>query len=211
MQRILSFSVALAMAILVAVGAHAQTAASQTTTTTTTTTTKKTASASPARTTKAAHTKEWKLRNAMSAAPMAVSKEATIMDWPSAPGGTMTVLRKGKNQWTCMPDDPDTPANDPMCMDSNAADWAKAWKEKRTPNIPGVGLAYMLQGGGTPSNTDPYATKPDAGKDWLKEPPHLMIFGAKLDPKVYSTDPTTGKPWIMWPGTPYEHLMVPVK
>jgi hypothetical protein len=30
-------------------------------------------------------------------------------------------------------------------------------------------------------------------------------------PKVYSTDPTTGKPWIMWPGTPYEHLMVPVK
>jgi hypothetical protein len=147
----------------------------------------------------------------MSAAPAAVSKDATIMDWPSAASGETAVLRKGTNQWTCMPDDPDTPANDPMCMDSNAADWARAWKAKQQPNIPGIGVVYMLQGGGTPSNTDPFAVKPEAGKDWLKEPPHIMIFGAKLDHNVYSTDPTTGKPWIMWPGTPYEHLMVPVK
>jgi hypothetical protein len=44
----------------------------------------------------------------------------------------------------------------------------------------------------------------------MQEPPHLMLFGTKLDTKVYSTDPHSG-PWIMWTGTPYEHLMVPVK
>jgi hypothetical protein len=39
-----------------------------------------------------------------------------------------------------------------------------------------------------------------------------MIFPAgKLDPNVYKTDPHQGGPWIMWAGTPYEHLMVPVK
>jgi hypothetical protein len=33
----------------------------------------------------------------------------------------------------------------------------------------------------------------------------------QLDPSVYSTDPNSGAPWIMWGGTPYEHLMIPVK
>lgn len=46
----------------------------------------------------------------------------------------------------------------------------------------------------------------------MKEAPHVMIFPAgKLDPKVYGTDPGSGGPWIMWAGTPYEHIMVPVK
>ena len=72
-------------------------------------------------------------------------------------------------------------------------------------------MGYMLQGGGSPSNTDPFATKPPEGKKWLQEPPHLMLFGVKLDPSVYSSDANSGAPWIMWAGTPYEHLMIPVK
>ena len=31
------------------------------------------------------------------------------------------------------------------------------------------------------------------------------------DPSVYSSDANSGTPWIMWAGTPYEHLMIPVK
>jgi hypothetical protein len=27
---------------------------------------------------------------------------------------------------------------------------------------------------------------------------------------MYSTDPKSGGPWVMWKGTPYAHLMVPV-
>ena len=34
---------------------------------------------------------------------------------------------------------------------------------------------------------------------------------AKLDANVFSSDPKSGKPYMMWGGTPYEHLMVPVK
>ena len=26
----------------------------------------------------------------------------------------------------------------------------------------------------------------------------------------YSTDPKNGGPWVMWKGTPYAHIMVPV-
>ena len=90
-------------------------------------------------------------------------------------------------------------------------EWAKAWKTHAEPKLSGTGIGYMLQGGGSPSNTDPFARTPESGKQWLKEPPHLMMFGAKFDPKVYSTDPSSGGPWIMWANTPYEHLMVPVK
>jgi hypothetical protein len=69
----------------------------------------------------------------------------------------------------------------------------------------------MLRGGGSPSNTDPFAKNPSTGKKWMQEPPHLMLFGAKLDPKIFSTDPHSGGPWIMWASTPYEHLMIPAK
>ena len=159
----------------------------------------------------AGKTKAWKVQNAMSAAPRAIAKNATIVDQPGKEGGEMPVLRKGTNDWTCMPDDPSTPANDPMCVDKNAVDWAKAWKSHTEPKLSGAGMGYMLQGGGSPSNTDPFATKPAEGKKWLQEPPHLMLFGVKLDPSVYSSDANSGTPWIMWAGTPYEHLMIPVK
>ena len=158
-----------------------------------------------------AKTKAWKIQNAMSAAPVALAKDATIVDQPQKEGGDMAVLRKGTNEWTCMPDDPATPSNDPMCLDKNAMEWAKAWKAHTEPKLSSAGIGYMLQGGGSPSNTDPFATNPPSGKKWMKEPPHLMLFGVKLDSSVYSADPHSGGPWIMWNGTPYEHLMVPAK
>ncbi len=89
----------------------------------------------------------------MSAAPRAIAKNATIVDQPGKEGGEMPVLRKGMNDWTCMPDDPSTPANDPMCLDKNAVDWAKAWKSHTEPKLSGAGMGYMLQGGGSASNT----------------------------------------------------------
>jgi hypothetical protein len=63
-----------------------------------------------------------------------------------------------------------------------------------------------------PRDTDPFASQPPAGAQWVTSPPHLMIFPTgKLDPTVFSSDPRSGGPWIMWGGTPYEHLMVPAK
>ncbi len=160
---------------------------------------------------KAPKVKQAKIQNAMTAAPPGISKNATILDWPATEGGQMVELRKGTNGWTCLPDMPATPANDPMCMDKNAMDWAEAWMSKKEPNLSGVGIGYMLQGGSTADNDDPFATKPPAGKDWLREPPHVMMFGIKIDPSVYSSKPNTTRPWVMFKGTPYEHLMVPIK
>ena len=81
----------------------------------------------------------------MSAAPRAIAKNATIVDQSGKEGGEMPVLRKGMNDWTCMPDDPSTPANDPMCLDKNAVDWAKAWKSHTEPKLSGAGMAAAAQ------------------------------------------------------------------
>ena len=160
----------------------------------------------------AAKTAAGKIQNAMSAAPRTVAKDATIMDWPAKEGDEPTVLRKGTNEWTCFPDDPGTPGNDPMCLDKMWMVWAQGWMTKREPKITTTGMAYMLQGGSTASNSDPFAKKPAPGQKWMKEQPHIMLLvPGKLDPKLYSSNPRSGGPWIMWGGTPYEHLMVPVK
>src|SRR3990167_7449875 len=67
--------------------------------------------------------KEAKIDNARSAAPKAVSKEATILDWPKKEGAEMATLRKGTNEWTCLPDYPPSPGNDPICVDKTSMQW----------------------------------------------------------------------------------------
>lgn len=162
-------------------------------------------------TAKAPMTNDQKIQNALSAAPAGIAKGAAVMAPGATAGSPMQELKKGANGWTCLPDDPSTPANDPMCMDQNAMQWADAWMHKKPVTITSLGIGYMLQGGSTADNDDPFAKQPKAGKQWLMEPPHLMVFGTKIDPAVYSNAPNTTGPWVMWKGTPYEHLMVPVK
>jgi hypothetical protein len=152
------------------------------------------------------------IASAMSAAPKAVSGNATIM--MMEPGGTMRTLRKGTNGYTCIPDDPQTPGPDPMCMDKNSMAFIGAMAAHKPPPQGKVGFMYMLEGGTDASNTDPYAAKPTAANHWIKTGPHIMIMGAGkafLDQYPKSADPDTKAPYVMWAGTPYEHLMVPVK
>ncbi len=84
----------------------------------------------------------------------------------------------------------------------------------KTPASGKVGLMYMLSGGTDASNTDPYATAPSSKNHWIKTGPHVMVVGADaafyaMYPK--SADPDTGVPYVMWAGTPYQHLMIPIK
>jgi hypothetical protein len=153
-----------------------------------------------------------RIASAMKAAPPGVARNATIV--VPGEGGTLRTLRKGSNAFTCMPDNPATPGPDPMCMDANAMDWVAAWIAHRDPPTGKVGLMYMLSGGTDASNTDPYATQPDAGNHWVKTGPHVMIVGG--DAAFYaaypkSPDPDTSQPYVMWAGTPYQHLMAPVR
>lgn len=153
-----------------------------------------------------------KIRSAMSAAPTSVSKEATIMDWPARADAKPAVIRAGKNGWTCLPDNPGTPGNDPMCLDKQWMKWLDAYLNKTQPDIDAVGIAYMLQGGADASNSDPFASKPGHGEHWIMAPPHIMVIApGKLDPMMFSSDPHSGEHWIMFGGTPYEHLMIPLK
>jgi hypothetical protein len=149
--------------------------------------------------------------SAESAAPAAVAHDAAIATIDAT--GAMKTIREGKNGWTCMADSPATPGPDPMCMDANAAKWAAAWIGKKTPPTGTVGVMYMLEGGTDASNTDPYATKPTADNDWVKTGPHIMIVGSKEVLAGYPSGakPDTSAPYVMWAGTPYAHLMVPVK
>lgn len=61
------------------------------------------------------------IASAMSAAPDKVGKDATVIAMEA--DGKMRTLRQGKNNFTCMPDNPATPGPDPMCMDQNALEW----------------------------------------------------------------------------------------
>ena len=152
------------------------------------------------------------IASAMSAAPPNVGKAATIVAMSA--DGTMRTLREGTNGFTCMPDNPATPGPDPMCADRNAMEWAHAWVKHETPAAGKVGFMYMLAGGTDASNTDPYAQQPTTANHWVKTGPHVMVVGA--DPSFYDTypkgaDPDTSAPYVMWAGTPYQHLMAPVK
>jgi hypothetical protein len=149
--------------------------------------------------------------SAESAAPASIAHDAAIATIDA--NGAMKIIREGKNGWTCMGDSPATPGPDPMCMDANAAKWAAAWIGKKPPPAGTVGVMYMLEGGTDASNTDPYATKPTADNDWVKTGPHVMIVGSKEVLAGYPSGakPDTSAPYVMWAGTPYAHLMVPVK
>lgn len=171
-----------------------------------------TTSPTPLETSAQSGTTEWKIQNAMSAAIPAISTDATVLDWPQTEGAQLAELRKGTNDWTCLPDYPGSPGNDPICADKSAVQWFVAYMTQKEPKLTQVGLAYMLQGASDASNTDPFATEPAAGEDWVTAPAHVMVFPVgKLDPSMYGTDYTSGKSWIMYAGTPYEHLMIPVQ
>ncbi|MER9953083.1 hypothetical protein [Mesorhizobium sp. M0047] len=66
---------------------------------------------------------------------------------------------------------PASPGPDPMCGDANSMEWAMAWMEKKKPPKGKVGFMYMLSGGTDGSNTDPYATKPEEGNNWIETGP----------------------------------------
>ena len=145
--------------------------------------------------------------SAMSAAPKSISADATIMDWE------FNVIREGSNGWTCLPDRANTEGNDPWCVNDPWVNFLRAYVKKEKPSYTEIGFAYMLQGDTPVSNADPYATEPTGADDWVTDlGPHLMILNPDLSLlDNISTDHLNGGPWIMWPGTPYAHIMVPLE
>jgi hypothetical protein len=150
------------------------------------------------------------IKSAESAAPATISSAAAI--YAVGSDGKMKTLREGTNGWWCMPDDPSNPKPDPMCGDANSMDWVMAWINHTVPAKGKVGFIYMLQGGADANNMDPYAAPPADGK-WVITGPHVMVMNAVDMMAGYKggPNPDTSRPYIMYEGTPYAHLMIPVQ
>ena len=154
-----------------------------------------------------AQDKEALIREALSAAPPEVAKTAIVKN------GDGTILKPGTGAYTCYP----TPESMKkrgkmsMCLDKTWQVWRDAWLNKKPFQANEVGIAYMLAGDVGSSNTDPYAEAPTSKNQWVEPGPHLMVLVP--DPAALegvSTDPYGGGPFVMWKGTPYAHIMVPV-
>jgi hypothetical protein len=126
------------------------------------------------------------------------------------PNGKVTEIRKGSNGFTCtlMPDG----SNAPFCGDKQGFPWmvAAMSKQPKPPATTSPGIGYMAKGGvhfEKPSGEIVMA--PSAETKEVKEPPHWMLLWP-LDPAATGipTRPNAGGSYIMFPGTPYAHLMI---
>jgi hypothetical protein len=151
-----------------------------------------------------AETVEAKIARALSAGPVNITKDATVAEM--GPHGAIKVLRKGSNDWTCVPGNPNGVGMPPMCEDSVAVQWNRdrdEGKPRPTTKVPGI--EYMLAGATQRSDSDPF----DKTDPPIKIGPHWMILWP-FDPKT-SGLPTVHKAtgaYIMYAGTPWAHVHV---
>ncbi len=89
------------------------------------------------------------IRNALSAAPEHIAAAAAVWASPPLEGEEPQVLREGTNGWTCFPSSPNSPGNDPRCADLVFLQFVLAIRRGQSADLSGVGLGYMLQGGGS--------------------------------------------------------------
>jgi hypothetical protein len=168
------------------------------------------ASASAAPPAPAKGSKEWLIQSALSAGPSSISGQATLIDM-NAKADSLKMLRAGTNGWTCVADDTTAHHLGPMCVDEQWMKWMGAFMAKKPPVVTAVGTAYMLAGANDASNTDPFATKPEAGKDWIVSGPHVMTIAPGAHPyDGMPREANNNAPYIMFAGTPYAHVMIPV-
>lgn len=144
------------------------------------------------------------IAKAKTAAPESIVNEATIVMMQEK--GDAKTLQTGSNGFTCLV----TPDGTPACADANGMEWMKAIRAKATPPDK-TGFIYMMAGDTGTSNHDPYATDKS---HWVQTGPHVMIVGtaARDMASIYPStlDPDPSQAYVMYPGTPYAHLMIPV-
>ena len=162
---------------------------------------------------------EWKIWAYSTAAPSFIAENCSVVDVDG------TVLREGTNGWTAMAANPRGMADPengwknpheamPMVGDAEAMKWAMAFMSGGTPEMESDGWAWMLHGDMGEDNTKQLVlNKEDSAEGkWIESGAHLMLF--PKDPaslKGNTTDFNTGAPYIMFEGTGYDHLMIPVE
>jgi hypothetical protein len=144
------------------------------------------------------------LAKVKTAAPEQVVAKASIVMMQD---GKPRSLQTGTNGFTCTIGGDGTP----FCADENALAWQKSIASKSDPPNK-IGFIYMLAGD-TGTNNEA-AGQRASHQHWVQTGPHVMIVGPMVREmvgyprNVDVPDPT--QPYSMYPGTPYEHLMLPV-
>jgi hypothetical protein len=157
-----------------------------------------TALATAAQTAPPAHpaTDSEKIADALRAGPAFITKDATILDWPTTKGGEYRILRKGTSEWTCLPAFPGYSHDEPGCFDPVFMQWVKQSLAGLEPHIESIGIAYMYVGAWVPNKSgDPHTPK---GEDFHVGP-HIMIVSPHDNQKelqAFSHDGSNGMPYV---------------
>ena len=145
------------------------------------------------------------LAKVKTAAPEPIVSKATIIMMQE---GKPRELQAGNNGFTCLIASDGTP----LCADQNGMEWVKAVGARTDPPDT-IGFIYMLAGDTGTTNHHPHQR--DTRMHWVQTGPHVMIVGPRVRemmgyPRTTDVaDPS--QPYVMFPGTTYEHLMLPTK
>jgi hypothetical protein len=147
-----------------------------------------------------------KIADALRAGPAFITKDATLLDWPSAPGGEYRLLRKGSNEWTCLPAIPGYPHDEPGCFDPIFLRWIQDSLAGRTPHIDRIGISYMYLGAWK-------SAKDGSSGHEFHVGPHLMVVGPHEDEFLgFNRDATNGMPYVAHlPNRTELFLVMPVR
>jgi len=134
-----------------------------------------------------------KIADALRAGPAFVTKNATLLDWPSAPSGEYRVLRQGTSEWTCLPGVPGYPHDEPGCFDPVFLQWIKMGLIGRKANIDKVGIAYMYVGAWVADKS----SEDGAMHEEFHVGPHIMIITPHQDEmQLLNRDGSNGEPYV---------------
>jgi hypothetical protein len=136
-----------------------------------------------------------KIADALRAGPSFITKDATILDWPSTQGGGYRVLRKGTSEWTCLPAFPGYQHDEPGCFDATFMSWVRQSLAGQEPHIDRIGIAYMYVGAWVPNVAD----KTNSPDSEFHVGPHIMIVSPHENQKELepvSHDGSDGMPYV---------------
>jgi hypothetical protein len=164
---------------------------------------------------------EWQIWAYSTAAPDYIANEATLVDV------NMNILREGSNGWTCLPANPRGMSDSengwknpheamPACVDGQSMLWMQGYMSGTKPGekMTTDGFAWMLHGDMGEDNSTPMIFNEEDSKPghWIESGPHLMRM--PKDPSSLdgiTSDFNSGAPYVMFAGTDYAHLMIPVE
>lgn len=149
-----------------------------------------------------------KIADALRGGPDFITKNAMILDWPARPDGEYRVLRKGRNEWSCLPGIPGYPHDEPGCFDKVFMQFMKDSLAGRVPQINAIGISYMYKGA--------FVRKPgeiDQSKPEFHVGPHIMILSPNQNElQAYNRDGTTGMPYVAHlPNRTELYLVIPIR